>query len=230
MLPVGFTCCLCPGPSEEATCQVCCLLGGMECGLLKALGIWNLGASQGTGCHQEPGSVPWVFIGSSSKRPVSPMSWVGFCRKGLSSGVPGLWHRTESLPSLPALRDWTWICSVSGEPLDIVPCAQTEHPSIEAKPPNDQNAACLCPRLRHPVMPPIWGTHTGCVYSLFSTLLLLFHMMLVHTWNFCVHSLPSSILVVQSWELGSKFLFVVSNDYYSLTLIFFQKGEGRGCK
>lgn len=145
---MGCTPCLSPGPSEEATDQVCCLLGGTECELLKTLGIWNLGASQGTGCHQEPGSVPWVFTGSSSKRPVSPVNWVSFCRKGIFSGVPGLWHRTESLPSLPALQDWTWIYSINGEPLDIVPCAQTEHPSIEAEPPNDQNASCLCPVLR----------------------------------------------------------------------------------
>lgn len=194
MLPVGCTCCLCPGPSEEATGQVCCLLGGMECGLLKSLGIWNLGASQGTGCHQEPGSVPWVFIGSSSKRPVSPMSWVGFCRKGLSSGVPGLWHRTESLPSLSALQDWTWICNVNGEPLDIVPCAQTEHPSIEAKPPNDQNAACLCPRLRdtqscHPseALTLVVSTASFLLYFCFFTWCLFTH----ETSVFTLYHLPS---------------------------------------
>lgn len=143
MLPMGCTPCLSPGPSEKATDQVCCLLGGTECELLKKLGIWNLGASQGTGCHQEPGSVPWVLTGSSSKKPVSPVNWVSFCRKGISSGVPGLWHKTESLPSACS-PDWTWICSVHGESLGIVPCAQTKHPSIEAEPPNDHNASCLC--------------------------------------------------------------------------------------
>lgn len=105
--------------------------------------IWGL--PEGTGCHQEPGSVPWVVHGLCLRG--LWVLWAGWVSVGRGSPpeVPGLWHRTESPPSLPALQDWTWICSVNGEPLDMVPCTQTECPSIEAEPPDGQTQLACVP-------------------------------------------------------------------------------------
>lgn len=136
----------------DEACRVCSLLGGTECGPLRALAMWDLETQKGQGATCSL----WVCHDCSHAHSLKCMqalcAGVGFCNKGLYSmlqdSVRGL--RISAL-SASSQRVNIYICIINGESLDLVPLcsSQTEHLSIATWSPNDQNPACLCPRQRY---------------------------------------------------------------------------------